>query len=107
MGVLFTSHGALQTSIAADGYAFVHGDVMRGLLSPFGSMSDWERFAASWNQLALDTYMADGGRYRTRRHAVYAAASTGAIKRRPHQPHYQALDYNPFNVGVARLSEPI
>jgi len=88
------------------GFAFVHGAAMREMLAPFGSCTDWERFADSWNALELDTYMADGGRYRRRRHAVYSAAAAG-IRREAHQPHFQGLDYNPLNGGVARWFEPI
>ena len=51
--------------------------------------------------------MADGGRYRRRRHAVYAAATGGAIVRAAHQPHYQSRDYNTLNGGIARWFEPI
>jgi len=51
--------------------------------------------------------MADGGRYRRRRHAVYAAGRDGNIKRGAHQAHYQGLDYNRLNGGVARWFEPI
>jgi hypothetical protein len=98
---------ALQESISREGYAFVHGEAMRDLLASFGSLPDWETFAASWNALELDTYMADGGRYRRRRHAVYGAATDAAISRRPHQPHYQSLDYNPLHGGLARWFTPI
>jgi hypothetical protein len=51
--------------------------------------------------------MADGGRYRRRRHAVFAAQPGSGIERQPHQPHYQALDYNPVHGGIARWFEPI
>jgi hypothetical protein len=51
--------------------------------------------------------MADGGRYRRRRHAVYTAAANGAIERAPHQAHYQSRDYNALNGGIARWFEPI
>ena len=98
---------ALQPYIAGEGCAFVHGDDMRGYLAAFGALSDWTLFAESWNRLGLDTYMADGGRYRRRRHAVYAATPDGGITRKPHQPHYQGLDYNPLNGGVARWFEPV
>jgi hypothetical protein len=101
------THTSLQAAVVQDGFAFVHGSAMREILVPFGSWSDWQRFADSWNDLGVDTYMADGGRYRRRRHAVYLAAETGAIDRAPHQPHYQALDYNPLNGGIARWFEPI
>lgn len=70
--------------------------------------ADWAGFVASWNDLALDTYMADGGRYRRRRYATLSAAPAGgAIRLEPHQPHYQDLEYNRLNGGVARHFEPI
>lgn len=68
----------------------------------------WTAFAASWNALELDTWMADGGRYRRRRYATLsAAAGSDALRLEPHQPHYQSLDYNPLNGGVARHFAPI
>jgi hypothetical protein len=98
---------ALESVIAQDGFAFVHASAMRALLTPLGSLGDWSSFSESWNDLAVDTYMADGGRYRRRRHAVYAATADSAVTRQRHQPHYQAVDYNPLNGGVARWFEPI
>jgi hypothetical protein len=98
---------ALTATIASDGFAFVHAAEMRDLLTNAGSLADWPAFAASWNTLALDRYMADGGRYRRRRHAVYAVPAGGAIIRAPHQPHYQSRDYNALNGGIARWFEPI
>ena len=65
-------------------------------------------FTDSWNRLEEDQYMADGGKYRKRRHAVYAIQRPGETARRmPYQPHYQTLDYNPLNGGVARYFAPI
>src|SRR5437773_10258721 len=98
---------ALHRAIAREGYAFVHGGAMRDLLAPYGPLADWTAFASSWNRLELDTYMADGGRYRRRRHATYSATTDHAIVRQPHQPHFQALDYNPVNGGVPRWFEAI
>jgi len=69
-----------------------------------GAMPDWDAFAASWDDLHVDTYLA--GRYRRRRHALYAAAH-GAITRKPHGPHYQAIDYNPLHGGIDRWFEPV
>jgi hypothetical protein len=80
---------------------------MRDLLLPFGSLSDWQEFAASWNTLHVDAYMADGGRYRRRRYGAWTAPHAGAVVRKPHQPHFQAIDYNPLNGGIARWFEPI
>lgn len=71
------------------------------------ALSDWKAFAESWDDMPLDQYMADGGRYRRRRYAVFSAqSSTSEIKLEPHQPHYQSLDYNPLNGGVAREFAP-
>jgi len=98
--------GPLETAMAGDGYAFVAGAAMRKMLGRQGSLADWEEFAASWNDMPVDTYMADGGRYRRRRYAVFSA--TGAqLTREPHQPHYQTLDYNPIHGGIERWFEPV
>src|ERR671930_278651 len=107
MSLTFATAESLHTAVERDGYAFVQGTAMRDLLAPFGPLEDWDRFAASWNDLEVDTYMADGGRYRRRRHAVYDATRSQAVVRARHQPHFQPLDYNPLNGGVARWFEPI
>lgn len=67
---------------------------------------DWTTFAASWNDLGLDGFMADGGRYRRRRFAAFSAKD-GQVERKPHQPHWQSRDYNPLNGGVQRWFEPV
>jgi hypothetical protein len=97
----------LSASIAVSGFAFGRADVMGGLLTSTGSLEDWATFASSWNRLSVDTYMADGGRYRRRRYGAFLSSRDREIVRAPHQPHYQALDYNPLNGGVARWFDPI
>ncbi|MEO6171954.1 MAG: 2OG-Fe dioxygenase family protein [Arenimonas sp.] len=79
---------------------------MRDVLSSHGDLSDWSTFAESWNDLGLDNYMADNGRYHRRRHAVFESTAEG-IERLPHQPHFQTLDYNVLNGGIERWFEPI
>lgn len=81
---------------------------MRAMLEAIGSLPDWERFAASWNDLVLDQHLPEGHRYRRRRHATLSAvagADDFAVER--HQPHYQSLDYNPLVGGIERWFEPI
>lgn len=97
----------LEQHLAAVGYAFVPAQAMRAALEAGGPLDDWTKFADSWNDLPIDTWMADKGRYRRRRHAVYAGDASGSIERQPHQPHFQAVDYNPLNGGVERWFEPI
>lgn len=95
----------IAARIAHQGYAFLPGEEMRVLLEREG-LRDWAAFAASWNDLGIDTYMADGGRYRRRRHATLRVTAD-AIMRLPHQPHYQSRDYNALNGGIARWFEPV
>jgi len=105
--VAFLPDQSLQATLAREGYVFVQAGALRRAMETFGSLDDWSAFAASWNDLELDMYMADGGRYRRRRHAVFSSGAGGAIRREPHQPHFQALDYNPLNGGVSRWFEPV
>jgi hypothetical protein len=95
----------IAETIAREGYVFVAAPDMRALLEEAG-LRQWGEFAKSWDDLGTDTYMADGGRYRRRRHGVFAV-SAGGITRKPHQPHYQSRDYNPLNGGIARWFEPV
>ena len=100
-----TSRPSIADLIGRDGFAFVHDAEMRGVLEANG-LAEWDRFAASWDDLGLDTHMADGGRYRRRRHAVFSATA-GGITRLEHRPHYQSRDYNSLNGGVARWFDPV
>jgi hypothetical protein len=97
----------ISDQIAYQGFAFVKADDMKRALSLCGPLSDWDSFAASWGNLETDTYMADGGRYRRRRHAVYNVAADGTVARQPHQPHYQSLDFNDLNGGIDRWFAPV
>jgi hypothetical protein len=97
----------LAGTIAVQGFAFVRGAEMRAMFAAHGSLADWAEFAAGWDDLGLDTYMADGGRYRKRRHATFAAAAGEPMRRGPHQPHYQSRDYNALNGGIARWFDPV
>ncbi|HWL74788.1 MAG TPA: 2OG-Fe dioxygenase family protein [Burkholderiaceae bacterium] len=98
----------LQGHVERDGFAFVAADDMRPLLDECAELSDWARFAESWNDLHLDTYLPDGHRYRYRRHATLSArAGETKVTLEPHQPHYQSVDYNSLVGGIERWFEPI
>lgn len=96
----------LRAALRRDGYAFVTAEAMRGLLEA-DTLADWPAFAASWNTLGDDRYLAARGRQRRRRHAVFAAEADGAIRREPHQPHYQSVSYNALQGGIERWFEPV
>ena len=71
-------------------------------------IGDDQSFVDSWNTLQEDQYMADGGRYRKRRHAVFEANQLSPKPRlMPYQHHYQTEDYNQLNGGVERYFAPI
>jgi hypothetical protein len=99
----------LVAEVEAAGFCYAAHDLMRGLLEANNphALSDWDKFAASWNDMPQDQYMADGGRYRRRRHATFSAVNEGEIKLEPHQPHYQSIAYNTLNGGIAREFSPI
>ena len=99
---------ALRNQVEQEGFAFIAADVMRPLLDSPDALSDWPCFAASWNDLQLDTYLPDGHRYRRRRHATLSAsAGESTVKLEPHRPHYQSIDYNPLVGGIERWFEPM
>lgn len=95
----------LTAQVERAGFCFASGGLVREWLQFHDpqATSDWDLFADSWNDMPLDQYMADGGRYRRRRYATLSATEMpGSIRLEAHQPHYQSLDYNRLNGGVAR-----
>ena len=95
----------LRRRLTDDGHIFAPNAVTQTLL-PADFAAHWPAFAASWDDLGPDRFMADGGRYRKRRHAVFSL-SDGAFTREAHQPHYQSRDYNLLNGGVQRWFDPV
>lgn len=93
-----------RAPLAEQGFAFAPGQVVGERL---GELADRDAFAASWQTLVVDPYMADHGRYRRRRHAVFRATPGGSVERQPHQAHFQTLQYNPLHGGIQRWFEPI
>lgn len=94
--------------VARHGFAFVPAARMREWLDTSVPGPDWDAFAASWNDLPWDEYLARYGRYRRRRHAVFYATCGGTLEPAPrHEPHYQSRAYNPLQGGIERWFEPI
>jgi hypothetical protein len=59
-----------RATLSDEGFVRATGDQTRALLGP-EAVADWDVFADSWNDLGLDRFMADGGRYRRRRFAAF------------------------------------
>jgi len=96
---------AVSASLSQHGFAWQRATDFRRLL-PNAVLQTWPAFAASWNDLGVDTYMADGGRYRRRRFSAFSVSATD-VSLKPHQPHYQSRDYNALNGGIERWFQPL
>src|SRR4051794_35478614 len=83
-------------AVAKTGFALLRGPEMERLLGV--PEADLAAFAASWGRLETDAFMADGGRYRRRRHANFSVrAGQPGHHRGPHRPHFQAVVHNSLN----------
>ncbi len=62
----------------------------------------------SWDRLARDAYLRDGGRYRSRRHSCFVQdLAPDELRPVPHRPHWQSTAYNALHGGIERWFEPI
>lgn len=95
---------SIEAALIKSGFAFRPGSAVRAWVGP--AWEGWASLASSWDDLGADRHMADGGRYRRRRYAVFDATSD-AIVRAPHQPHFQARTYNRLNGGLERWFDPV
>ncbi len=84
-----------------------------GVLSPAGvasflgqPLSVLESIKADWEDLPLDEFLRDGGRYRRRRHSSFIADGQ-KLTQVAHRAHYQPLEYNALHGGMLRMFEPM
>jgi hypothetical protein len=68
--------------------------------------SELQALTPSWNALAPDGYLRDGGRYRSRRHSSFVADGD-RLTLMPHRAHWQPLDYNALHGGIERWFVPV
>ncbi|TFY97601.1 2OG-Fe dioxygenase family protein [Ramlibacter humi] len=86
------------------GYAVLDA---RGTASLAGcSLADLLALNASWDDLAPDQYLKDGGRYRRRRHSSYVVDGVH-LEQAPHRAHWQPVEYNALHGGMQRWFEPV
>jgi hypothetical protein len=96
----------LLEDVRARGFTRLHPAQTAALLDvPAPALAE---FAASWQRLETDAFMADGGRYRRRRIANFMAIPGSADHHRGlHRPHFQAVVHNTLNGGVDRWFAPV
>jgi len=95
----------VSSELLETGFSHVQGGALLSWFGP-GVSASWPDFAKSWDRLGQDVFMADGGRYRKRRHGTFRIRS-GIVARKPHQPHFQSRDYNRLNGDVQRWFDPV
>lgn len=69
-------------------------------------LAELNALVASWNDLAPDDYLKDGGRYRKRRHACFTVNGKNVLPV-PHRAHWQPLAYNALHGGMQRWFAPM
>jgi len=100
----FTPLEQLTQALRDEGYALLApADVAALSGSPLAQLNE---LAASWDDLALDNYLKDGGRYRKRRHSCFVQSGE-ALRQSAHRAHWQPVEYNALHGGMHRMFEPV
>jgi hypothetical protein len=97
-------------SLRQDGLSLLQPDELTATLKLDSAhwLDDWTGLSGSWDRLAPDAHLKDGGRYRKRRHACFVQdLATGQLVQQAHRAHWQPTDYNALHGGFERWFEPI
>lgn len=94
----------LDDALRTRGYAVLAPDAVATLCNV--SPEALQALTPSWDDLRLDEYLKDGGRYRKRRHSCFVAEGD-ALRQAPHRMHWQPVDYNALHGGMERWFEPM
>ncbi len=100
----FTSVDGLAPRMRDCGYAVLTPDSVTQLCGVgFASL---DALHDSWDDLAPDLYLKDGGHYRRRRHSCFVVEESRVLHT-PHRAHWQSEEYNALHGGMRRWFEPI
>ena len=92
--------------LSTAGYALMQPDATVAMLGV--GVDQLQALADSWSRLPRDTYLRDGGRYRSRRHSCFVQDfPSGALSAVAHRAHWQPTSYNALHGGIDRWFEPI
>lgn len=97
-------------ALQQDGLSLLQPDELTSTLSldHGGWRNQWDALTPSWDRLAPDAHLKDGGHYRKRRHSCFLQhLASGALEQTPHRAHWQPTDYNALHGGFERWFEPI
>jgi hypothetical protein len=97
---------ALTEALAELGYVYLPAAAASAALGIDPAALDALR--PSWERLARDGYLKDGGKYRARRHSCFVqGVAGGSLGRVAHRAHWQPTAYNALHGGLTRWFEPI
>jgi hypothetical protein len=100
----YTEPDRLDAQLREQGYAVLSP---RGVAELSGcALAELDALRPSWDALASDEYLKDGGRYRKRRHSCFVVEDD-RLRQAPHRAHWQPLEYNALHGGMERWFEPI
>jgi hypothetical protein len=94
----------LESTVSRQGYALMGPNDVAAWAGC--TLPDLEALLPFWEDLPLDQYLKDGGRYRRRRHSCFDAQGE-QVHQVAHRAHWQSLDYNALHGGMQRWFEPI
>lgn len=100
----FAAADQLSAQLRAHGFAALAPNSVCSLAGV--RLEQLQALAPSWDDLAIDTYLKDGGRYRRRRHSCFIVDG-GAVTQTPHRAHWQPVEYNALHGGMTRWFEPM
>lgn len=100
----FTDPARLAHDLRTSGYALLRPADLAALAGC--SLDTLNALVPSWDHLAMDEYLKDGGRYRRRRHSCFIDDG-GQLAQTPHRAHWQPIEYNALHGGMHRLFAPI
>jgi hypothetical protein len=98
----FTSPGQLLSVLRLQGYAILSPQSVCELAGC--KIDDLMALRPSWDDLAPDAYLKDGGHYRRRRHSCFVVEGK-EVAPAPHRAHWQPVEYNALHGGMQRWFE--
>jgi len=89
------------------GFAIVSAPAVSAAIPAAATSADGA-LLRSWDDLPADPHLADGGKYRFRRHASFVQTITpAALSDVPYRPHWQPKAFNKLHGGIHRDFAPI
>jgi hypothetical protein len=101
---VFTPLEQVSAALSTQGYALLApADVAALAGTPLAQL---EALAPTWDELELDNYLKDGGRYRRRRHSCFVQEGD-VLAQTAHRAHWQPVEYNALHGGMHRMFAPV